>query len=1084
MRVRIQHQTRYDYDEPAAFGPHLIRLRPAHHARAHLLSYNLTVEPTGELRWQHDPWGNQVVRLTFPEGHRSTSLVLTVDAAFEIRPVNPFDFFVDERCKKVPFSYPPDIQAELGAYLDPRAPGPRLARWLQELPFDGYVTDFLVALNRRVASDVRYIIRNEPGIQTSEETLELRAGSCRDSALLLVDALRALGLAARFVSGYLIQLTDEGNIPDLARGVSSDVVDLHAWAEVYIPGAGWIGLDGTSGLLCNEGHIALACTARPEQAAPVEGTASHPARFSFTQNISRLGHEPTPRRPYTDDQWQALLAAGARVDEAIAASGLVLTVGGEPTWTSRENPREPEWITEALGPTKWSQGLRMARELARRFGHGTLVLHRMGKLYPGESLPRWNLQLLWRDDGVPVWRDGARLALDPAPAERPASTDDALRFGRVLAERLGVEPLLVPGFEDPWAYLTREENLPPDVDLTRVSLDDPEERRTLARTLERGVSAVVGYALPLGREEGGWATSAWNFRRGRMFLLFGDSPMGLRLPLDRLGGKSPPWVEQDTTLGRPPLRTVMQRPGQPSAPPTPVTRPREDVKTALCLEPREGVLHVFLPPLPSAEAFLELVGEVEATAEELGVRVRIEGYPPPGDPRIRSCLVTPDPGVLEINVPVSRTVAEYAGMLELVAEAALHAGLSTEKYQLDGREVGSGGGNHITLGGPTTAESPWLLRPSLLASLLRFVQNHPSLSYLFTGLFIGPTSQAPRIDEARHDSLRELELALDRLSAQEDEPPPPWFVDRALRNLLVDVAGNTHRTEICIDKLYDPAGLAGRQGLVEFRAFEMPPHERMAVAQVLLLRALTAMFLRRPYRRPLIRWGTELHDRFLLPHYLWADFRQVLAELEDAGLPLDPSWYQPFLDHRFPVLGSFTVDDVTLELRPALEPWPVLGEEPTGATVSRFVDSSLERLQLRVDGITEGRFRVLVNGLDLPLRPTGRAGERVAGVRFRAWQPPHCLHPHLGVHHPLRFDLVDTWGKRSLGACTYHVWHPDGRAYDDPPLTAFEAGARRAQRFTTLGHLPWPVQPRPTEVDPEHPFTLDLRRYPIAGGWA
>jgi uncharacterized protein (DUF2126 family) len=1077
MRVRIQHQTRYDYDEPAALGPHLLRLRPAHHARAHLLSYNLTVEPAGaELRWQHDPWGNRVVRLTFPEGFKTTSLVLTVDAAFDIRPVNPFDFFVDERCQRVPFAYPPEIRAELGPYLDAKAPGPLLGRWLAETPFEGYVTDFLVALNSRVAADVRYIIRDEPGVQSSEETLALRSGSCRDSALLLVDALRALGLAARFVSGYLVQLTDEGNIPDLARGVSTDVVDLHAWAEVYVPGAGWIGLDGTSGLLCNEGHIALACTASPEQASPVEGTASLPARFSFSQNVSRLGHEPTPHKPYTDEQWGELLAAGARVDEVIAASGLVLTVGGEPTWTSRENPREPEWITEALGPTKWSQGLRMARELASRFGHGALVLHRMGKLYPGESLPRWNLQLLWRQDGVPVWRDGALLALDPAPPARRASADDARRFGEVLAARLGVEPRLVPGHEDPWAYLHREENLPLDVDLAAVAVDDPEERRTLARTLERGVGAVVGYALPLSREEGSWQTDVWTFRRERMYLIFGDSPMGLRLPLERIGGEAGAVVEQDVTLGAAPLPT-MQRPGV-RPPPRPVEPGKKRPRTALCVEPRGGVLQVFLPPLPSAEGFLELIGEVEATAEELGLPVRLEGYGPPGDPRLQSCLVTPDPGVIEINVPVSRTLGEYVGMLEKVAEAALHAGLSTEKYQIDGREVGSGGGNHITLGGPTTAESPWLRRPDLLGSLLRYVQNHPSLSFLFTGLFVGPTSQAPRVDEARHDGLRELELALSRLPP-EGADAPPWFVDRLLRNLLTDVAGNTHRTEICIDKLYDPAGLAGRQGLVEFRAFEMPPHERLAVAQVLLLRAITAMFLREPCRRPLIRWGTELHDRFMMPHYLWADFRQILAELAAAGLPLDEAWFQPFLDHRFPVLGTFTVDDITLELRPALEPWPVLGEEAAGATVSRYVDSSLERLQLRVDGMTEGRYQVLVNGLLLPLRPTGRAGERIAGVRFRAWQPPHCLHPHIGLHHPLRFDLVDTWGKRSLGACTYHVWHPDGRAYEDPPLTAFEAGARRAQRFTTEGHLPWPVRAQATEVDPEHPYTLDLRRYPV-----
>jgi len=1076
MRVRIQHQTRYGYDGPAAFGPHTIRLRPAHHIRAGLLSYNLSVEPRGELRWQHDPWGNHIARLSYPVGHEASEMVVTVDAAFDIRPVNPFDFFIDERCQQVPFDYPDDVRAELGPYVEEHRPGPLLARWLEELPFTGHVTDYLVALNRKVATDVRYIIRDEPGVQSSEETLARRQGSCRDSAVLLVDALRARGLAARFVSGYLIQLADEGNIPDLARGVLRDVVDLHAWAEVFLPGAGWIGLDGTSGLLCNEGHIALACTARPEQAAPLEGTASLPAvRFSFLQDVGRLGHEPTPRRPYTDEQWEALKAAGARVDRAIEAAGVTLTVGGEPTWTSRENPREPEWITEALGPTKWSQGARMARRLAERLGQGTLLLQRMGKQYPGESLPRWNLQLVWRDDGTPIWKNRASMAL-PGDPQR-ATTDDARRFGEVLAARLGVAPSLVPGYEDPWAFTAREENLPEDVDLRSIDADAPEERRTLARTLERGLGAVVGYALPLVHDEG-WVSCPWGFRRGRMYLLFGDSPMGLRLPLSRLSGQAPPVHVRDTSAIEEPL-PVLQRPDapRPAPAPAPALNPGEVLRSAMCFETRDGVLHAFLPPMPSAEAFLELIAEIEATAEELGLAVRVEGYPPPPDPRLRSCLVTPDPGVIEVNVPPARTLAEYIDTLEIAADAALHAGLSTEKYQIDGREVGSGGGNHITLGGPTAARSPWLLRPDLTASMLRYVQNHPSLSFLFTGLFVGPTSQAPRADEGRHDALHELELALSRMPPR-GEPVPPWFVDRLLRNLLVDVAGNTHRTEICVDKLYDPAGVAGRQGLLEFRAFEMPPHERMAVAQVLVLRALAAMLLDNPCERPLVRWGTELHDRFLLPRYLWADFRSILDDLASAGLPLDEAWFQPFLDYRFPVLGSITLDGVTLELRPALEPWPVLGEQAEGSSVSRFVDSSLERLQVRVDGLTEGRHQVLVNGLALPLRPTGQASERVAGVRFRAWQPPHCLQPHIGVHHPLRFDLIDTWARRSLGACTYHVWHPDGRAYDDPPLTAFEAGARRAQRFTTVGHLPWPVRPIPTDVDPEFPHTLDLRRYP------
>jgi uncharacterized protein (DUF2126 family) len=817
-------------------------------------------------------------------------------------------------------------------------------------------------------------------------------------------------------------------------------------------------------------------------------------------SVTRLGHEPRPRKPYTDDEWARVKAAGDAVDAKVRAAGLRLTMGGEPTWTSRKDAREPEWNDAALGPTKWAAGLGLARELAERLGHGALTMARMGKLYPGESLPRWTLHLVWRADGLPVWNDPALLDLAP-PREGLGPKDDATperlercrRFAAEIAARLRIDPAIVPGFEDPWVAIQTEENLPEDVDPLAADLDDPEERRTLARVLGRGLRAPVGYALPIARVGDRWATDRWTFRRGRMFLVAGDSPMGLRLPLGRIGGEARGIFERDTTTTQRSEAIVLQAPypqplppgaggrGEESAAPSPLS-PRTGgiggrITTALCVEPRQGVTHVFLPPVECAEDFLELVAAVEDVAAELGEKVRIEGYPPPRDPRLAMCLITPDPGVLEVNLPPTESFPEYVATVETIADAANHAGLCTEKYQIDGREVGSGGGHHLTLGGPSTVESPFLVRPDLLAGLLRYVHNHPSLSFLFTGLFVGPTSQAPRVDEARHDALAELEIALAR--AERADAPPPWLTDRLFRHLLVDVAGNGHRTEISIDKLYDPWNPSGRQGLVEFRAFEMPPHERMAVAQMLLVRGIVARLATAPYRRDLVRWGAEIHDRFLLPHWLWADCREVLRDLRDHGVPLEDAFYLPFVDHRFPVLGRLELEDVWLELRGALEPWPVLGEQPGahGGT-SRYVDSSLERLQVKAFGLTEGRHRVLVNGLELPLHPTGTATERVGGVRFRAWQPPNALHPEIGVHHPLRFDVVDTWGKRSLGACTHHVWHPEGRAFVEPPLTAFEAAARRAQRFTTEGHLAWPADPTPTTPHPEHPFTLDLRLYP------
>ncbi|MCA9580351.1 MAG: transglutaminase family protein [Myxococcales bacterium] len=1119
MRVRIKHKTLYRYGEPAALGAHVVRLRPAEHARARLLSYNLGVAPECQVRWQHDPWANRIARLTFLADQRHDFLEVTVDAAFDIRPVNPFDFFVDDRCETVPFGYPDGLREELKPFLVERPLTPALAKFVEEVPLAGSTTDYLVALNLRVAQRVNYVLRDEAGIQSAEETLTLGRGSCRDSAVLLVDTLRARGLAARFVSGYLIQLVDEGNIVGEAKGVDRDVIDLHAWAEVYIPGAGWIGLDGTSGLFCGEGHIPLASAVNPELAAPISGTSSVPAStFEFAMEIERLGHEARPREPYPEHVWNDILGAGDSVDAFLESEGVALTSGGEPTWTSRIHPTEPEWNTEALGSTKWAQGLRLAQRLRGELGTGTLILQSAGKQYPGESLPRWATHLIWRKDGVPLWRDPSLLDLRPpvdekADAKKVATDLETLAMG--ITDRLGVEAEWIPGYEDPWHFVRAEEDVPNDINPLEMKLHDDEERRRLARVLEKGLGNPIGFAVPIQWWEGRWVTGPWAFRRSQMFLVPGDSPMGLRLPLHRLPGKPPPTWTRDTTIappnatfdpreapeeysGRSGVAAVASKKGgakrkarkgdeqsahrRTVAEPGPAAQTTVEqtfgegtvLRTSICVEARDGALCVFLPPLPTLEAFLEMVAACEDAAAALGQPIRVEGYPPPSDPRIVSCLVTPDPGVIEVNLPVCGSFREYRETLETISDAANHADLRTEKYQLDGRRAGSGGGNHLTLGGPSTVESPFLREPHLVGSLLRYFQNHPCLSYLFTGLFVGPTSQAPRVDEARLDSLDELELALAQIPPP-GEAVPPWTIDRLLRNLLVDVSGSTHRTEICIDKLYAPGGPAGRLGVLELRAFEMPPHEHMAAVQMLLVRTLVARFAKKPYEQPLIRWGTDLHDRFMLPHFLWKDMADVVNDVRRAGLPMELEWFRPFLDFRFPVCGTLDAEGVELEVRTALEPWPTLGEQPVGSVVARYVDSSLERVQVRARGLVPGRHEVTVNGFRLPLHSTGTVGEGVAGVRFRAWQPPHCLQPAIPIHHPLRFDVIDTWGERSLGACAYHVWHPEGRAFDEPPLTAVEAAARSAQRFTTEGHMPWPAQVKPTVEHPSHPFTLDLR---------
>jgi uncharacterized protein (DUF2126 family) len=551
--------------------------------------------------------------------------------------------------------------------------------------------------------------------------------------------------------------------------------------------------------------------------------------------------------------------------------------------------------------------------------------------------------------------------------------------------------------------------------------------------------------------------------------------MGLRLPLTALGG--PAEVEPpEPALARPDPRRAEEVQARARRKEAARRRGGVAIRTALCVEPRDGRLHVFLPPLATAEDFLALLAAVDAARHEVGLDAQLEGYPPPSSTALSRLAVTPDPGVLEVNLAPQATGRAHAAILQEVFDAGLHAGLHSEKWLVDGRLAGSGGGHHVTLGGPTPGASPLVVRPDLLASLITFAQHHPSLSFLFTGLFVGPTSQAPRVDEARNDTLYELEIALER--AFTAAAPEPWLGDLLFRHLLTDLTGNTHRAEISIDKLWDWRTAHGRQGVVELRAFEMPPHPRLAAAQALLARSLVAAFARGPYRRPLVRWGAALHDRFLLPHWLWQDFEEVLAFLDERGVSLPPEPFRAFVELRCPVVGRLELSGLTLQVRNALEPWNVLGEEPSGGGTSRYVDSSVERIELLAAGVVPERHAVVVNGLEVPLRSTGTSGEQVGGVRFRAWAPPHALHPHLGIHHPLTIELVDRWARRSLGACRYHVWHPEGRAYLSPPLTRFEAAARRAQRFTVEGATPWPATFQHVGPHPDMPYTLDLRRHP------
>ena len=1153
IHAALHHVTHYRYDRPVQLGPQVIRLRPAPHCRSNIISYSLQVEPSHFINWQQDPFANYQARLVFPE--KTTEFKVTVDLVVQMAVYNPFDFFLEPEAEHFPFSYSKAQEQELAPYLAAAKMGKRLKDYFVSLDLKAIqrkklrTIDFLVQLNQKLHQDIRYVIRMEPGVQTPEETLKLRSGSCRDSGWLLVQLLRHCGLAARFVSGYLIQLTPDVKSLDGPSGTEVDFTDLHAWCEVYLPGAGWIGLDPTSGLLAGEGHIPLACTPQPSSAAPIEGLVDEAeVTFGHDMKVTRVLETPRVTKPYTEDQWMNVLALGDEVDRRLNAGDVRLTMGGEPTFVAMNDRDAPEWNTDALGPTKRGFATELVHKLRAEYGAGGFLHFGQGKWYPGEQLPRWALGIYWRNDGQPCWLNPDLFADEREPSHY--TTEDARAFTKMLAHKLGVgDQFIEPGFEDTWYYLWRERRLPVNVDPFDSRLDDEMERARLRRVFTQGLDKTVGYVLPLQSNEYGvgprWQSGPWFLRDERMYLIPGDSPMGYRLPLDSL-----PWVSQadapyliaqDPFAARKPLPHAATLRAQYAKharhtyynahePLTPDKHQSAHwlTRTALCIEVRDpsrangpevelagratnGVMYIFMPPLQRLEDYLDLLSAIETTAEELQMRIVLEGYPPPRDARLKVLQVTPDPGVIEVNIHPAHNWGEVVQHTEFLYQAAFESRLSTEKFMTDGRHTGTGGGNHVVMGGATPADSPFLRKPELLASLILYWHNHPSLSYLFSGMFIGPTSQAPRVDEARNDQIYELEIALHEINRMRqiygpsDEVPPqgasapsgvrephavddrgghgympPWLVDRTLRNILIDVTGNTHRSEFCIDKLYSPDSSTGRLGLLELRAFEMPPHAHMSVVQQLLLRALVARFWEKPYQAPATRWGTELHDRFLLPYFIKNDFDDVLTELGDVGFQFDPAWFAPHFEFRFPHVGELHALGVSLQLRNALEPWHVMGEEGGGGGTVRYVDSSLERMEVHVQGLNPSRHTVTVNGVPLPLQPTGVVGEYVAGVRYRAWAPASALHPTIGVHAPLTFDVVDTWMKRAVAGCQYHVAHPGGRNYDTFPVNAYEAESRRLARFFPMGHSPgvWD-HIAPTVSVPaskEFPFTLDLRR--------
>lgn len=1124
VHVALNHVTHYRYDRLISLGPQVVRLRPAPHSRTRILSYSMRVDPAEHfVNWQQDPQSNYLARLVFPE--KTRALRIEIDLVAEMAVLNPFDFFLEPHAETVPFAYTEEQRHELAPYLIKLPATERFSAYLAAIPTETRRTiDFLVELNQRLQRDIRYLIRMEPGVQTPEETLVSGSGSCRDSGWLLVQLLRHLGLAARFVSGYLIQLTPDVKALDGPSGPEADFTDLHAWCEVYLPGAGWIGFDPTSGLLAGEGHIPVACSPEPSSAAPISGALEMcEVEFEHSMKVSRIYETPRVTKPYTEEQWREIESLGHRIDVDLRNHDVRLTQGGEPTFVSVDDRDGAEWNTDAMGPTKRLLAADLLHRLKAHYAPEGLLHYGQGKWYPGEQLPRWSLNAYWRRDGEPLWSDPGLYAdenIDYGVTEAQARA-----FLVEVAQRLKIDPRhAFSAYEDVFYYLWRERRLPANVDPFDSRLDDPLERARLRKVFSQGLDRVIGHVLPISRAEGAdaWQTGPWFMREERCYLVPGDSPIGYRLPLDSQPWTAPgdyPWVypvdpwqnlaplaphanivqqvgsgrdgeawltrttepyaERDSGHGR----GATASDGRPRSPVDPTREPGPFesahwiTRTAMCAEPRDGRLYIFMPPTAALEHYLEIIAAIEATARSQRTPVILEGYEPPRDPRLVHFRVTPDPGVIEVNIQPANDWEELVEQTSFLYDAAHQSRLSTEKFMLDGRHTGTGGGNHFVLGGATPADSPFLRRPDLLASLIGYWHNHPSLSFLFSGLFIGPTSQAPRVDEARNDALYEIEVAFEELARLESAGAKPWLVDRILRNLLVDVTGNTHRSEFCIDKLYSPDSATGRLGLLELRAFEMPPHARMSLAQQLLLRGLVARFWQHPYKPlRLKRWGTELHDRHMLPHFVWSDFRDVLEEMTDFGYRMAPDWFAPHFEFRFPRLGDFAANDVHVELRLALEPWHVLGEEGAPGGTVRYVDSSLERLQVKATGLIDDRHVLTCNGAEVPLHPTGNVGEYVAGVRYKAWWPASSLHPTIPTHVPLTFDLVDTWMGRSIGGCQYHVAHPGGRNYSTFPINAYEAEARRLARFFRMGHTPGPLSPARQDRNPDFPFTLDLRR--------
>lgn len=714
--------------------------------------------------------------------------------------------------------------------------------------------------------------------------------------------------------------------------------------------------------------------------------------------------------PYAPESWKKISACGDATEALLARSGVLLTMGGEPTFIPLE-PNGAEWSVAALGPTKLDLARRFARQLIRDSHPGAVVLETAGKHYPGEPLPRWALLVQWRADGVPLWQEPTRLKASLEPGQH--TTAQAAAVVRALAGSLGLD--------------------------LRLALPLAEAAKP---------TEASGWVLPLDHDGTAWLSDDWRPALGATaaVLLSGDSLAGLRLPLDRLGEKN--------------------------------------LRRALTVEIREGSVTVFIPPL-TLTAYLDLVPRIEAVLASLELTdCVLGGYAPPTDAALPTIGFASDPGVIEVNLAVCATWRDYDRQVAELYAAAAKTGLCARKLHFNGRETGTGGGAHLVFGGPVGLTSPFFAFPALLPSVIRYFQHHPGLSYAFSGAYLGPSSQAPRIDESTFEALYELEIACEGAEQIGSPQNLPLF-DLLFRDLLMDRSGNTHRAEISVDKLWNPFAGNGRLGLVEFRAFETHPAPAAMSATALFIRAILARLAADPFTTPFVRWAGELHDRFFLPSFVWSDLAAICDDLRAHGIPFEVEWLRPLWEWRFPKLGELAAPPPAgakaplppIVFRQALEAWPLLGESPNAGTVSRTVDSSMDRIEAALDPALLEHGLLLVNGLPCAFREN--PGVSACGIRFRAFYLTPALHPHIPVHAPLLLEWVDRTTLTVVAAARWHVWNPRSTPYPDRPRDESAARARHAERWE-----PWPHtigQPRfipKIDFPPEGRHTLDLRRYP------